>query len=123
MTCRSCRTWVATITAALFVLSAVAQHAFAAGMGAELGMVMSSEAAGMASHDGSMPCPLSTDCNNDMSMQAMACFAHCATVLGVLADWVVDSLATIAHPMQASVSPPLASLHGPPEPPPPKILS
>ena len=106
------------ITAALFAFSAVAHHAVAAGIGTESGMAMPA-IADMASHDG-MPCPLSSDCNTDMGMQAMACFAHCATVLGVLADWVAGSAATIAHPMQLPVAPPLTSLHGPPEPHPPK---
>jgi hypothetical protein len=116
---RSCRTWVATITAALFVLSAVAHHAAAAGMGMELGMAMPAATGDMASHDDSMPCHPSSDCDR-MNMQAMACFAHCATVLGVLADVVVASAATIAQPVKPPVTPLLASLHGPPEPPPPR---
>jgi len=118
MSFRSCRTWVAMITAALFVFSAVAHHAVAAGIGS--GMAMPAATADMASHDG-MPCPMSSDCNSDMSMQAMACFAHCATVVGVLADWIVGSAATIAHPMQLPATEPLTSLHGPPEPHPPRI--
>jgi hypothetical protein len=122
MSFRSYRRWVAAITAALFVFSAVAHHAVAAGMSTERGMALPAAVADMASHDDDMPCPLSSDCNN-MSMQAMACFAHCATVLGVLADWVVGSTVTIAHPMQLPVTPPLASLHGPPEPYPPRRLS
>jgi len=122
MSFRSCRTWVATITAALFVFSAVATHAVGSGMSTDAGMAMS-VAADMASHDDTMPCPFSSDCNNDMGMRAMACFAHCATVLGVLADWFVVSVATTAHPIHLAVTPPLASLHGPPEPPPPKTLS
>jgi hypothetical protein len=122
MSFRSCRTWVATVTAALFVFSAVAHHAVAAGMSTESGMAMPAATADMASHDG-MPCPLSSDCNNDMSMQAMACFAHCGTVVGVLADWAVGSAATTAHSMQLPVTPPLTSLHGPPEPHPPRSRS
>jgi hypothetical protein len=55
-----------------------------------------------------------------MSMQAMACFAHCATVVGVLADWAADSVATIGHATQLPVALALKSLHGPPEPHPPK---
>jgi hypothetical protein len=92
-------------------------------MSAEVGMAMSAAAAGMASHDDGMPCPMSSDCNSDVSMQAMACFAHCATVLGVLADWVVGLAEAIAHPMHLPVTPSLASLHGPPEPHPPRCLS
>jgi len=123
MSFRSCRTWIATITAVLFVFSAVAHNAVAAGMSKQSGMAMPVAATDMASHDGGMPCPLSSDCANDMGMQAMACFAHCATVLGVLADCGFDPAATVTHPMQLAVTPPLASLHGPPEPPPPRRLS
>jgi hypothetical protein len=107
------------ITAALFVFSAVAHHAVAAGMSSESGMAMSAATADLASHDG-MPCPSSSDCSNDMGMQAMACFAHCATVVGVLADWAADSAATIGHATQLPAAPALKSLHGPPEPHPPK---
>ena len=119
MSFRSCRRWLATITAALFVFSAVAHHAVATGMSSELGVATPAAGDNMASHDG-MPCPMSSDCSDGMGMQAMACFAHCARVLGVLADWVVDSEMTIAHLVRLPVVPPLASLHGPPEPPPPR---
>src|SRR5215207_7135629 len=119
MSFRSCRTWVAMITAALFVFSAVAHHAVAAGMSSESGMAMPAATADMASHDG-MPCPSSSDCSNDMGMQAMACFTHCATVVGVLADWAAGSVATIGHATQLPVALALKSLHGPPEPHPPK---
>jgi hypothetical protein len=107
------------ITAALFVFSAVAHHAVAAGIGTESGMAMPAATTDMASHDG-MPCPSSSDCNNDMSMRAMACFAHCATVLGVLADWAAGSAVRIGHATQLPVALALKSLHGPPEPHPPK---
>lgn len=117
---QSCRTWLATITAALFVFSAVAGHAAAAGVSAASEMAMPAATGDMASHDDGMPCHPSSDCSDRMNMQAMACFAHCATVLGVLADWVVDTEVTIAHPVQVPVAPALASLHGPPEPRPPR---
>jgi hypothetical protein len=107
------------ITAALFVFSAVAHHAVAAGMSTESGMAMPAATADMASHDG-MPCPMSSDCNSDMGTQAMVCFAHCATVVGVLGDWIVGSAATVAHPMQLPATAALTSLHGPPEPYPPR---
>jgi hypothetical protein len=80
---------------------------------------MPAATADMASHDG-MPCPLSSDCNNDMSMQAMACFAHCATVVGVLAEAALVPVTMVAHQLTAPVIRPLVSLHGPPEPHPPK---
>jgi len=112
------RTWVATITAALFVFSAVATHVVAAGAGAASEMAMS--AGDMASHDDGMPCQSSSDCGDRMNMQAMACFAHCATVLGVLADWVVDSEVTIARLVRLPVTLLLTSLHGLTEPPPPR---
>jgi hypothetical protein len=119
MSFRSRRTWIATIMAALLVFSSVAHHAVAAGMSSESGMAMPAATADMASHDG-MPCPSSSDCSNDMGMHAMACFAHCSTVLGVLADWVAGSATTIARPMRLPATPPLTSLHRPPEPHPPK---
>ena len=53
------------------------------------------------------------------SMQAMACFAHCATVVGVLAEPI---LVPVAASLIRWICPaaPLASLHGPPESHPPK---
>lgn len=119
MSFRSGRTWIAVVTAALFVLSAVAHHAVAAGMSTESGMAMPATASGMASHDAGPPCPMSSDCN-DMSMQAMTCFAHCTTALGVLAESIVVPVTVIARPLGRPSIRPLTSLNGPPEPPPPR---
>ena len=66
------RRLVSTVTAALFLFSAVAHHVVAAGMSADAGMAMQATAADMASHD-SMPCPMSSDCSKDTSMMGMAC--------------------------------------------------
>ena len=120
---RSCRRFVALITAALFMLSAVAHHAVAAGMTPEATMAMPTQAADMTSHDNGMPCPMSpmsADCSKDMSMPAMACFAHCATVLGILSEPAPMPVTAIAHSLKLPIVRPLAGLHGPPEPPPPK---
>jgi hypothetical protein len=119
MSVRCCRRLVATITAVLFMLSAVAHHVVAAGMSADAGMAMQATAADMASHD-SMPCPMSSDCSKDTSMMGMACAAHCATVLGILAEAVIISAFITGHRLDSAVASSLASLHGPPEPPPPK---
>ena len=106
------------MTAALLVFSAVAHHAVAAGMSTESGMAMPA-ASGMTAHDAGAPCPMSSDCN-DVSKQAMACFAHCATVVGVLAEPVLAPVTVIARPLGRPTIRPLTSLHGPPDSPPPK---
>jgi hypothetical protein len=118
----SCRRLIAMMTAALFMLSAVGHHVAAAGMTADVGMAMQSQLADMAARDMDGPCPMSSDCSKDMDMQAMACFAHCATVLGVLTEPVLIPGTAMAHPLDWPPVHPLASLHGPPESPPPKPL-
>jgi hypothetical protein len=117
---RACRRLIAAMTAVLITVSAVAHQAMAAGMSGGPGMAMAVEASEMASHDMAAPCPMSSDCAKDMSMHAMACFAHCATVVGVLAEPILVPVTAIADPMDLPLARPLASLHGPPESPPPK---
>ena len=119
---RSCRRLIATITAAVLTLSAVAHHVVAAGMTAEPGMARQSQVTDMASHDTDAPCPVSSDCSKDTDMRAMACFAHCTTVLGVLTQPFLIPVTAIAHPLDLPLMHPLASLHGPPDSPPPKSL-
>jgi hypothetical protein len=119
---RSCRRLVATLTAVLMMLSAVAHHSMAAGMSAEPGMAMPVQANEMASHEMAAPCPMSSDCAKDMSMHAMACFAHCATVVGVLAEPILVPVMAIAHQLDLPLVRPLASMHGPPDSPPPKSI-
>jgi hypothetical protein len=118
----SCRRFVATITAALFIVSAVTHQIVAAGMSTEAGMAMSAAALGTASHD-NMPCPMSSDCSKDMNMPATACFAHCATVLGIVCEPVQVRISNDARNVPLPVMRRLASLHSPPEPPPPKRSS
>jgi hypothetical protein len=120
------------MTAALFMLSAAAHHVMAAGMVMESGMTMPSQATDMTAHDMAVPdtaihdtdapCPMSSDCSKDTDMRAMACFAHCSTVLGVLAEPVRMNVAAVAHPLDWPLVRPLASLQGPPDSPPPKPL-
>jgi hypothetical protein len=124
------------MTAALFMLSAVAHHVMAAGMITDSGVTLQSRVAetagqdmpahhgmaadGMATHDTDAPCPMSSDCSSDMDMRAMACSVHCATVIGVLAEPVLVLVTTIAHRLDRPLGHALASLHGPPDSPPPK---
>jgi len=112
------------------MLSAAAHHVMAAGM------VMGSDAATqshvtdmadhmtvadhMAGHDAGAPCPMSSDCSNDADMRAMACSVHCATVLGVLVEPGRVAVTSVTHPLDWPLVRPLASLHGPPDSPPPK---
>jgi hypothetical protein len=115
---RFCRRLVAVTTAALFLLSAVTQHLAAAGMVMDARMEMQAKAADMPSQDDATHCPASSDCS-DMHM---ACFTHCATVLGILSEPVPVPISMIAHKLNLPAVHHLASLHGPPEPHPPKPL-
>jgi hypothetical protein len=127
---QSCRGLIATMTAVLFLLSAVAHNVMAAGMVTDGGAVMQSHVADtaghtmaadhMAGHDADAPCPMSSDCSKGTDMRAMACSIHCATVLGVLVEPVRVTVTTVAHPLGWPLVHPLASLHGPPDSPPPK---
>jgi hypothetical protein len=114
---RSC---LAVVTAVLFVLSAIAQHVVAAGMAADGGMEMPATVSDMPLHDDTTHCPMQSDCAKDMGMLTMACFAHCATVLGILSEPFAEPASIIGHKFNLSVMHPLASLHGPPEPHPPR---
>jgi hypothetical protein len=116
------RRLVATMLAAVLILSTVGHHVMAAGMAAEGRMAMQSQATDMTVHDADAPCPMSSDCATDTDMQAMACFAQCATVVGVLAEPALVSGTAVAHPLGALLVRPLVSLHGPPDSPPPKTI-
>jgi hypothetical protein len=117
---RSCRRLIAVVAAALITISAVAHRTMAAEMNAEPAMAMSAQAGEMESHDMGAPCPMSSDCAKDMNMHAMACFAHCATVVGILAEPVLVPERMTAHRLDLPLVHTLASLHGPPDSPPPK---
>lgn len=109
----------------LFVFSVVA-HGFAvAGVAGEAGMTgtssdttMTMASPGTAMQDGGMACG-GTDCSGDTGMH-MACFAHCAALTGIVTEPVSlpMPLAGRAVPMAAVGA--LTSLHGPPDPHPPK---
>jgi hypothetical protein len=113
---RSGRRLIPVAVAALFMISAVA-HAYGTSVMAG-GMVTAPGASGMASHDTSMPCAPS-DCSKDMLSHA-ACFAHCAVVVGIVAQSVTLSVSFARQRLDAPVIYALASVHGPPDPPPPK---
>lgn len=119
---RSCRRLIAMMTTAVLMLSAAAHPVAAAGMGAASDLAKQSQATDMPAHDADAPCPTSSDCSKDMDMRAMACFAHCAMVLGILAAPVLIPLTALAHPLDLPLARPLASLHAPPESPPPKLI-
>jgi hypothetical protein len=119
MSFQSRRMWVAAITAALFVFSAVAHAYGVSAMARDPGMAMPAVASDVASHeDSGSHCPPS-DCSKNMLSQ-LACFAHCATVFGIVAEPVTIPVSVAARRLDAAVLHSLASVHGPPEPPPPK---
>ncbi|MBX9775037.1 MAG: hypothetical protein K2Y71_11570 [Xanthobacteraceae bacterium] len=115
----ACRRLIAVVTVALMTISAAAHRAMAAEMNAEPAMAMSAQASAMESHDA--PCPMSSNCANDMNTHAMACFAHCASVVGVLAEPSLAPVTSVARPLERPLARSLASLHGPPDPHPPKL--
>jgi hypothetical protein len=116
------RSYIAVIIALLFVLSSVGQHVVTAGMAVDGGMEMQAPAVGMASPDDTTGCPTQSDCAKHTGMPAMACFAHCVTVLGFLPEPILLPASIAGHKLDLPVVNPLASLHGPPEPHPPKPL-
>jgi len=118
---RFCRRLVAMTTALLFLLSAVGHNFVVSAMADDAGMKMSGAASDMPSHDDTPPCPTPSDCLKDLGMQ-MACFSHCATVLGILSETVLVPVSIVGHKLDLPVVPPLASLHRLPEPHPPKPL-
>ena len=81
-------------------------------------MTMPVVASEMGAHESNSYCPPS-DCSKDM-LAHLACFTHCATVLGILAEPVIIFVSITRHRLDSAVVQMLASLHGPPEPPPPK---
>jgi hypothetical protein len=107
---------------AVLILSPVGHHVMAASMMAESGMTMQVHDTAMGAHDADAPCPMSSDCATDTDMQAMACFAQCATAVGVLAEPALVSETAVAHPLDVLLVRPLVSLHGPPDSPPPKTI-
>jgi hypothetical protein len=116
------RSYIAVITAVFFVLSAVGQHVVAAGMAVDGDMEMQAPAMGMASPDDTTHCPAQSDCAKHTGMPAMACFAHCVTMPGFLSEPILPPASIAGHKLDLPVVNPLASLHGPPEPHPPKSL-
>jgi hypothetical protein len=94
----------------------------AAGMAVDVGMEMQAPVVGMASPDDTTPCPAQSDCTKHTGTPAMACFAHCITVLGFLPEPILLPVSMVGHKLDLPVVNPLASLHGPPEPHPPKPL-
>jgi len=114
-----CRRFIALITAVLFLLSTAGHGFVSAGMANGPGMDMAATA-DMAFHDASMDCGERADCAaKDMQM---ACFTHCATVLGILSAPNLVPVPVISRELNVPVVHPLAGLHGPPEPHPPKSL-
>jgi hypothetical protein len=114
-----CRRFIAVITAVLFSLSTAGHGFVSAGMANGPGMDMAATA-DMAFHDASMDCGERADCAAK-GMQ-MACFIHCATVLGILSAPNLVPVPVISRELNVPVVHPLAGLHGPPEPHPPKSL-
>src|SRR5262245_1829008 len=118
------RRLIAAATALLFVLSIVG-HGFAvAAMAGEARMVTpgpSSDTAmtvpmpspAMAMQDGGMDCG-GTDCSNDAGMH-MACVAHCAALMGILAEPVSLPMAFGVQTVPLAPADVLASVHGPPD--------
>jgi hypothetical protein len=113
-----CRRLIATATAMLFVLSIVAHGFVVGGMAAEMAKTMPAASAGMTMQDG-MDCD--TACSNDAGMH-MTCFAHCAALTGILTEPAPLRLARAAQTVLLATADPLVSVHGPPEPRPPKPI-
>jgi hypothetical protein len=109
------------MVAALFMLSAVAHHAMAAAMSAGTGMTAATAGEHTASHDG-MPCSPSLQCS-DVDVHAIACAAHCAPVMGIIAVPAFVRTMAISYQIKAPVARALASLHGPPDLRPPNHIS
>src|SRR5215218_9729106 len=110
------RSYIAVITAVLFVLSAAGQQVVAAGMVVDGDMEMQAPAVGMVLPDDTTHCPMQSDCAKHTGMPAMACFAHCVTMLGFLSEPILLPASMVGHKLDLPVVNPLASLHGPPEP-------
>jgi hypothetical protein len=102
----------------LFVLSIVAHGVVVGGMAAEMAKTMPDASVGMTMQDG-MDCD--TPCSNDSGMH-MACFAHCAALTGILNEPAPLPMALIAHTVLLAPADPLTSIHGPPDPHPPKLI-
>jgi hypothetical protein len=118
------RRLIAVITGLLFLFSSLG-HGFAmAGMTSGEGAGMVAAAADMmmpmASDDGSKDCSDRTDCK--AHGMDMACFAHCVSVTGILPEPAVLPMVGAIRELTAIATPPLASLHGPPDPHPPRSI-
>jgi hypothetical protein len=112
---QACRGFIAVVTAVLFTLSAAGQNIAASAMVTHAGMTVAASEAASEDH-----CPPS-DCSKQMD-QRMACFAHCATVLGILSASNLISVSVVTDKLEVPQTRRLANLHGPPEPPPPKSV-
>ena len=107
----------------LFVLSIVAHGFVVGGMATELAktemaQTMSAASADVTMQDG-MDC--GTACSNDAGMH-MACFAHCAALTGILTEPALLPMALAAQTVLLAPADPLTSVHGPPDPRPPKPI-
>ena len=116
----SWRRFIAVMTAVLFLLSTAGHGFVLAGMAYGMSMEMAAGAADMASHDDPMDCGEHADCT--AKKVQMACFAHCASVTGILSEPAGLSIIGAARELTAAVARPLPSLHGPPDPHPPKSI-
>jgi hypothetical protein len=105
----------------LFLLSIVGHGYVVAGMASDTGMSMPAVSADMTMHDDGMDCGTDADCAKDMRMH-MACFAHCAVLAGILTEPVSLPIVLATRTVPLSPADPLASVHGPPDPHPPKSV-
>jgi hypothetical protein len=102
---------IAFLTAVLFGLSTLGHGVT---MAETVMKPMAAAAAGMASPDHSM------DCDGDDGAKQAACFATCASVIGILWDAVPMPLTFAAGEVLAPAVLPLADHGRPPDPHPPK---
>jgi len=117
MSSRLWRRFIAVTTAMLFLLS-IAGHGFVvAGMSNADGMAMAAAAADLSMPAAGVDCDM--DCAKDTGMH-MACAALCAGLTGILTEsvWLPRVFAVGELPL--APADPLASVHGPPDPHPPK---
>src|SRR5690349_4528837 len=115
----STRRMIAAITALLFLLS-IAVHGFVvAGMAGDENMSLASASSDMGTPGAGKNCGM--DCAKDIAMH-MACSALCASLTGILSEPVSLPLSFAAEMLPVSPSVPLTSVHGPPDPYPPKSV-
>jgi hypothetical protein len=104
---------IALMTAMLFGLSIVG-HGFAMSGAAMNPMTAGMSSTGMSSPDHAM------DCDGDDGAKQVACFATCASVIGILGDAAPVPLAATSREMTAPAVLALADHGSPPDPYPPK---